>query len=130
PRGSRTAISLHVAVHAWGIELGEGSRDAVAVPASRTATHSNNPYTLSDHDVAPGLLRSRYELIASQASQGRIPEKTCVAVVQEYRGFVGKDARVVEILTEPGDDGISILSADANARRCGVDSTTLRDLIK
>jgi len=78
--------------------------------------------------VIVGLVTLTGQLVAAQLGQNRGPEKACVAVFKEYRDVLGGQQDLARILTEPGDDGISVLDADTNARRCGLDARTIREL--
>jgi hypothetical protein len=52
----------------------------------------------------------------------------CTAVLDEYQKMIQNDPKWVEVLTKPGDDGVVPIAADPNARRCGFDAGSIRDL--
>lgn len=58
------------------------------------------------------------------------PRVSCTQVVEEYRRLIVDGHVPHNVLTEPGQDGKSVLLSDDNAHRCGLDSATLEKLAR
>ena len=68
---------------------------------------------------------------ATQASPGNVlnSEIPCPDVIEAYRRMILLDPRLVDALSTTGANGVSPIEADFDARRCGLSTESLEEMM-
>lgn len=128
----------------FGPEIAVPEETATAAPLESTQIFLVNNVLIPPSPADPGPVRKNPAVVgAMMAAVSAVvvgvlgvsgllatqPSPDCAAIVQKYDALMGTNPNNVEILTMPGTDGKSVLSADRDAVACGIDEETLRRMV-